>query len=276
MQSTLAYRNGNYLPKHEISIGIDDLGFERGFAVFDYCRERNGKIPFLNDHLKRLQHSQSILNFKYPASIDTIEKIILHLQEENHLINSYFKTIISGKVIHDSIEPVITIYQDNYVAYESAMYENGVSLIISEFAKPFPEYKTTFYLGALREFTRMKQNNAEDVLFYYDNIIRECSRCNIFIVKNHLIYTPDKNMLQGVTKKHVVACAKEKYIVIEKDITVKELFEADEVFISSTTKNMMPVVRIEDRFIADDSPGIITKDLMQMFALYCDNYEAGK
>lgn len=269
MQKTLAYRDGKYAPKEEIVIEPDDLGFERGFAVFDYMRERDGAMPFMKDHLLRLLHSQSLLNFQQEVSIQTIEEILFSLQKENALQNSYFKTIISGRLINDVINPVITMYQDNYKPYAASLYANGVSLIISEFAKPFPEYKTTFYLGSLREFARMQASGADDVLFYYDNVIRECSRCNVFIIKNKLIYTPEKNMLKGVTRKHVMLCAREKYIVIEKESTVAELFQADEVFITSTTRDIMPVVRIEDKTIADGKPGIITNDLMNMFAAYC-------
>lgn len=269
MQTTLAYRDGKYVPKLEIIIEHDDLAFERGFAVFDYMRERDGVMPFMKNHLLRLQHSQSILNFEQEVVMKEIEEIIFLLQKKNNLHNSYFKTIISARMKNDVISPVITMYQDSYKPYAASLYANGVSLIISEFAKPFPEYKTTFYLGSLREYSRMQASGADDVLFYYDNVIRECSRCNIFIVKNNLIYTPEKNMLAGVTRNHVMLCAREKYIVIEKEITVAELFQADEVFITSTTRDIMPVTRIEDKIIADGKPGIISNDLMNMFSAYC-------
>lgn len=274
MQNSLAYRDGEYLEKSDLSIGTNDLGFERGFAVFDYMRERNGNITFLKDHLQRLDHSQSILNFQEPILSEEIKKIILQLEEKNKFIDSYYKAIISGKLIKNTIQPVVTVYSDNIINYPAEMFTSGISLIISEFAKPFPEYKTTFYLGSYREYTRMHNAGAEDVLFYFDNIIRECSRCNVFTVKNNLIYTPAKNMLQGITRKHAILCAQQKYIVIEKDITVKELFEADEVFLTSTTKNIMPVVNIEDAVIADGKPGYITKELMEMFQQYCLNYSA--
>lgn len=272
MTSTLAYRDGKYLPKQDLSIGIDDLGFERGFAVFEYIRERDGNIIFLLDHLKRLNHSQSLMRLHSDTSTAVIKEIIETLQKKNALRNSYFKCIISARLSDNNIIPVITIYQDMYKPYDAGMYETGISLILHEFAKPFPEYKTTFYLGSLREYGRMIQSGAEDVLFYYDNIIRECSRCNIFIVKGGLIYTPDKNILKGVTRHHVTVCAGKEFIIIEKDITIKELFEADEIFITSTTKNIMPVIKIEDRIIANGKPGIITAALISSFEIYCNTY----
>src|SRR5262245_42078408 len=98
MLSTLAYRRGIYLPKDQIRIEPDDLGFERGFAVFDYCRERNGSITFLKDHLDRLAHSQTILNFKQPVAMQEVKDILLKLQSENALVNSYFKILLSARI----------------------------------------------------------------------------------------------------------------------------------------------------------------------------------
>ena len=273
-QQLLAYRDGKYLPKDQISIGIDDLGFERGFAVFDYCRERNGKITFLKEHLQRLEHSQSLLRLHFKADMHEVKKVLETLQTKNNLQDSYFKCIISARMINKNISAIITVYQDVFIPYDVSMFDNGITLILHEYAKPFPEYKTTFYLGSFREYDRMLENNAEDILFYYDNIVRECSRCNIFIIKGGLIYTPDKNILKGVTRHHVMNCLKEQFMVIEKDISIKELFEADEVFISSTTKNIMPVVKIEDQIIGNGTPGNITKLLIPLFENYCNNYVA--
>jgi len=270
----LAYRDGIYLPKDQISIGTDDLGFERGFAVFDYCRERDSRITFINDHLQRLDHSQSLLRLHYNANMEEVKNILETLLKKNNIINSYFKCIISARLVENKTSAILTIYQDIYKPYGNEMYHNGITLILHEFAKPFSEYKTTFYLGSLREYDRMLENTAEDILFYFDNIVRECSRCNIFIIKGGLIYTPDKNILKGVTRHHVINCIKEQYIVIEKDISVKELFEAEEVFISSTTKNIMPVVKIEDQMIGNGKPGNITKLLIPLFENYCTNYVA--
>ncbi len=270
----LAYRDGIYLPKDQISIGTDDLGFERGFAVFDYCRERDSRITFINDHLQRLDHSQSLLRLHYNANMEEVKNILETLLKKNNIINSYFKCIISARLVENKTSAILTIYQDIYKPYGNEMYHNGITLILHEFAKPFSEYKTTFYLGSLREYDRMLENKAEDILFYFDNIVRECSRCNIFIIKGGLIYTPDKNILKGVTRHHVINCIKEQYIVIEKDISVKELFEAEEVFISSTTKNIMPVVKIEDQMIGNGKPGNITKLLIPLFENYCTNYVA--
>ncbi len=270
---SLAFRDGNYLQRSAITIGLDDLGFERGFGVFDYCRVRKGRITFLNDHLRRLDHSQSLLQFPAPVPMAAVSAILEKLLQANDPADAYFKIIISGRQAGDHLEPILTVYQDNFFPYDPALYANGIALILEEYAKPFPAYKTTFYLGSFRVFQRMKENTAEDVLMYADDAIRECARCNIFIVKNGLIYTPDKNMLKGVTRKHVIAAAKEDRIVIEKDISVKELLSADEIFITSTTKNIMPVVRIEDQTIGSGKPGPVTNDLMKKFEKYCTEYD---
>ena len=272
MPQTLAFHDNQYLHKSEIRIGLDDLGFERGFGVFDYCRVRNGKVTFLNDHLERLNHSQSVLQLATPADINIIREAVLKLLQANGLNDAYFKIIITARMVNQQLQPIITIYQDSWKPYADAMYEKGVSLILEEYDKPFASYKTTFYLGSFRLLPRMYANGSEDVLFYYNDEVRECARCNFFIVKNGLIYTPNENMLLGVTRKHVIQCAKQDQMVIEQPISVKTLFEADEVFITSTTRNIMPIVKIEDKFIGNGKPGALTLSLMHRFENYCKNY----
>lgn len=272
MDMSLAFRDNQFLPKADIRIGLDDLGFERGFGVFDYCRVRNGRITFLKDHLERLNHSQEVLQFNNPFEMEKIRSVVHELQEKNGFQDAYFKILITARFVNQILEPIITIYQDSWKPYPETMYSNGVSLIFEEYNKPFPQYKTTFYLGSFRAQTRMKNNNSEDVLFYFNDEVRECARCNIFMVKNGLIYTPDKNMLWGVTRKHVISCAKETTMVIEKDISVSELFSADEIFITSTTRNVMPIVQIEDKIIGNGKPGMVTTQLIHDFEIYCNNY----
>lgn len=273
MPDLLAYRDGVFIHKSDIRVGLDDLGFERGFGVFDYMRQHNGRIPFLKDHLERLNHSQSVLKFAEPLPMTLVHDVILQLVKANNLNEGYVKVMITGRMENGIPVPVLTIYQDAWKAYPESSYTNGIKLIISEYDKPFPEYKTTFYLGSFRELARMQAEKADDVLFYVGDEVRECSRCNIFYVKNGLIFTPLEHILAGVTRKHVMACALEKYMMIEALVTMDRLFQADEVFISSTTRNIMPVTAIEDKQIGDGKPGHVTMELMTMFNKYMDTYQ---
>lgn len=274
MSDLFAYRDGQYLNKSDIRIELDDLGFERGFGVFDYMRQHKGVIPFLKDHLERLDHSQSALKFAEPLQMSLVAEVITRLLDLNKLGEGYVKVMITGRMVNGIPVPVLTIYQDTWKPYPESSYRDGIKLIISEFDKPFPEYKTTFYLGSFRELARMQAEKADDVLFYVGEEVRECSRCNIFYVKNGLIYTPLEHILLGVTRKHVIACALEKFMMIESLVTMERLFQADEVFISSTTRNIMPVTQIEDRQIGNGKPGYVTQELMRSFNTYLDNYTA--
>lgn len=274
MSEILAYRDGQYLNKSDIRIGLDDLGFERGFGVFDYMRQHKGIIPFLKDHLERLDHSQSVLKFAEPLPMSLVAEVITRLLEANKLDDGYVKVMITGRMQNGIPVPVLTVYQDVMKAYPASSYSDGIKLIISEYDKPYPEYKTTFYLGSFRELARMQAENADDVLFYVGELVRECSRCNIFYVKGGLIYTPLEHILLGVTRKHVINCALQNFMVIEAIVTMERLFQADEVFISSTTRNIMPVTRIEDRIIGNGKPGYVTQELMQSFNSYLENYSA--
>jgi branched-chain amino acid aminotransferase len=104
-------------------------------------------------------------------------------------------------------------------------------------------------------------------LYYYDNEILECSRANIFFVKDGRISTPKANVLKGITKSIVTDIINEKEIPFEeKRITPDKISSVDEIFITSTSKMVMPVVQIDNKIIGNGMPGEITKELSRQFS----------
>jgi len=100
------------------------------------------------------------------------------------------------------------------------------------------------------------------VLYHSKGLIRECPRANVFIVTNeNEVLTPESDMLKGVSRKHILEIAAGMYHTEARDISLEELRNAKEAFITSTTKNILPVVRIDGRTIGDGSPGELTRTL---------------
>ena len=110
---------------------------------------------------------------------------------------------------------------------------------------------------------RMKAG-AVDVLYHQDGFISETSRSNVFVIKNGVIKTPE-DVLQGITRKHVISMVRGAFELEIGSVSTTDLWSADEVFITSTLKEIMPIVQIDKNKIGDGSIGKITRELMTQF-----------
>lgn len=111
-----------------------------------------------------------------------------------------------------------------------------------------------------------------DVLYHKNGEVSEVSRSNFFVVKNGTVITPDKHVLYGITRKKTIQLAKEICPVEERTVTIGEVANADECFITGTTKKVMPVVEIDGKPIGNGKPGRITRQLMALFRDFEENY----
>jgi len=138
---------------------------------------------------------------------------------------------------------------------------NGIRLVTYEHQRQLPHVKTIDYLMGILTQPYVKEKNADDVLYKQNGFITECPRSNIFIVtKDERIITPEKNVLHGITRKHVLQIAAQEFKTETKDITVDELYNAAEVFVTSTSKNITPILSA-DEIEYGSVTGTITKRL---------------
>jgi branched-chain amino acid aminotransferase len=143
------------------------------------------------------------------------------------------------------------------------LYQQGVSVIAHEYLKELPHVKTINYLIGLWLQDKIQKHEAFDALYHWNGIISEFPRSNIFIVtRENVLVTPAKNILPGITRKKVLELAKKKYKTEVRDINLSEVLDAKEVFMTSTSKRIIPVVKIDGKTIADGKPGLITIQLL--------------
>ena len=210
----------------------------------------------------------SILRIGIPYSRSEIRAIIETLAEKNTAGNYGLKFFA---VPIDSADP--DIYQsDLYITpvdlpvYSPEMAEKGSALITKEYARFLPEAKSTNYLPIVFWENEVKKHGAIDVLYYFNNHVLETSKSNIFIVRNNQAFTPGINVLKGITRSIVIDILHEKQIQFsEKDVLTDELFAADEVFITSTTKEVAPIVKIDGKIIGNGKVGTVSKILMEAY-----------
>lgn len=262
----LAFVNNELTDLHSAGISITDLGLNRGYAVFDFFRIINGKFRFIEEHLERF--FQSIALGKLPCSFTKAEvrENIKILQAKNNIYNGFVKAVYTAGNSPDFAtvpEKGNLIISVGYLTPpNSEYYTEGVNLISKKYQRECPEIKTTNYFFAQMNRAEIKSANAVDVIYYAD-YITETSRSNVFFVKNKSVFTPKRNILQGITRKKLIEIAPQ---IKETDISFDEIKTFDEAFITSTTKELMPVVKIDNMIIGNGKVGEVYKALHQEFA----------
>lgn len=264
-QSSLCYFNGDLVPFQDLHFHVSDLLFQRGYGIFDFFRSREGRIPWLEDYVKRIYTSLELSSIDVDLNQEQFTSVIYDLQQKNKLSNGAFKVIVSGGYSEnlDSADGkanlVILNIPWNKPPEES--YKKGVNLIREEFVRPNPEVKTLYYFNTLRLQKKLREYNAADVLFHTDKI-SEASRANLFFVKGDQVFTPKSDILKGITRKKVLSLFPEIRI---EDIETIKLYNFDEIFMTSTTRDVTPVVTVEGRKIGTGLPGPLTRKIQEAF-----------
>jgi len=272
--------NGRFVQEKDARISVNDLGIIRGYGVFDFLRTYN-KTPFLlKEHLNRFFYSAKKANIKVPFNRKEIREIIAKLIKKNSKLAEEFtfRIVLTGGKPQGSrlsINPNFFILCQKPHIYDKELYLKGAALRVLNYCRQFPEIKSLNYFFAVSQWEKIEKARAVEALYVYKNKIYECSSSNFFIVKKNRIYTPKEEILGGVTRNLVVRLIKSKlrkFSVIEKSLFFKEALTADEAFITSTEKEIMPIVSIDGIKIGRGVPGGVVKEIIKEFNKYTASY----
>ena len=263
--SEFCYFNGDILTYEKLKLHVSDLLFQRGYGVFDYFRCRNGRFPFIQDYRDRLFRSIELAGLEPGLHPEEFSSLIFNLHEKNNLPNGAFKIIVSGGY-SENLESVtgkanVIILNINWNSPPPETFTMGVNLISERFIRPNPEIKSLFYFNTLRLRNKMHEYQAADVMYFTD-MITEASRANLFFVKGERIYTPAGNILKGVTRKQVLSLFKEIRV---EDIDAESRYDFDEMFLTSTSRDITPVVSLDGKKIGKGTPGPVTREILNAF-----------
>ena len=246
-----AYVNGDFVPEEKAMLSVRDLSIIRGYGVFDFFRFRNFQPVFLNDHLDRLFYSMSGLRLDIEHDQSKLEALVHELIQRNSIPDGGIRITVTGGSSENGYVPgkpslVITQYSFDEVSTEQ--FNNGIDLASYNYQRQLPQFKSSDYIMGIYLQPWIKDQAADDVLYVNNGIISECPRSNIFVYnQSGELCTPSRGILQGITRKKVMQLAKPHFPVIEKDILLNEVYEASEIFITSTTKKIQPVRTIDGR-----------------------------
>lgn len=265
--------NGEIIAASEARLPVNDLGILRGFSLFDFFRVLEQQPVFLDDHLERFQNSAKQMQLPLPYSKKELTAMIYQLIEHNQQENTGMVLLLTGGMALDGFtvnQPNLIIFQRPLPHYPSSHYEDGIKLITHHYQREFPRIKSTNYAMGVRLHAEMKQAGAVDILYHDGEHVTETTRSNIFIRCDNLLLTPEEDILEGVTRNHVLEVVDEEDMIMTglRHVELGEVYTADEVFITSSTKEIMPVTQIDNKIIGDGKVGEFSKQLLQAFRLY--------
>lgn len=270
MAHTYLYLNGEIMPTERAALSPFDVGLLRGYAVFDLLRTVGGTPFLLEEHLQRLHSSAGLLGLRVPISDAEIARIIGELLARNAHTEATVRLLLTGGVSPDGMHfdpdtPTFMIMTHELHSPPAQVYQEGARLTLVEHTREVSEAKTTNYLTKLLNDTRAAEEGALELLYHTDGVITEGASASVFFVRDGQILAPRNHVLHGTIGAFVLDLAREDYEVLAADVTVSEALTSDEVFLTSTTRDVVPIVRIGDHVIGDGAPGPIVRDLMERY-----------
>ncbi len=269
-KQALWYVGGQWVHPHEAMISINDVAVLRGYSAFEALRTYNRRPFHLGKHLTRLYRSAELIELEIPWSRESLAAIIREVIERNTYKHAAIRILVTGGESEDSIlptgKPTLAVLITVLGERDMERFAQGYRLITTRLQRTEPDAKTTNYLVAIRALKEAARRNASDALYVDEQgHVLEATRSNFFIFRGDTLITPGAGVLKGITRNVVLDLAMERFPIEERPILLDELALADEAFITSSSKEIMPVVQIDELKIGKGLPGRRTYELEQRF-----------
>jgi D-alanine transaminase len=271
--SDIVFLNGEYLDKHDAKVSVLDRGFLFGDGVYEVIPVYHKKPFRLYDHLNRLKHSAELINISLPLNdakfLEHIETVISRYHAPHLSIYIQITRGVSHYRDHlaETLTPTILI-MPNVLNVESSELTAIKTVLLDDIRWQHCNIKSISLLGNILLKQEALSLGADEALLHRSQILTEGATSNIFIVKNNEIHTPIKSdfILSGITRDVIIELAHNYQInLLEKDITVSELYDADEVWVSSSSREISPVTQINDKIVGQGGIGAISKVMHSAF-----------
>ena len=274
----IVYLNGAYLPIDEAKISPLDRGFIFGDGVYEVIPYYDGRGLCAREHLERLQRSMDALYQTNPHSLAEWETIISGVIEKNGGGNlGIYIQVTRGVAKRDfpppaGLTPTVFLMANPLPTPKPEIYANGISAVsIDDNRWLRCQIKSTALLGAVLLKHESQQDGGDEAVMFRDGYLTESTASNIAIVKNGVILCPpaDNLILAGITFVLMQRLAQQANLPLEvRRISRREVEQADEIWITSSTKEVVPIVMLDGKPVADGKPGALFKKMYQLFQDY--------
>lgn len=268
----IAYVNGKFVPLEDAVVHVEDRGFQFGDGVYEVMRTYNGKLFSVEEHLGRLFRSLEAIDLRHSFAKEQLAA----LADDGVRRSGFGEAVVylqitrgrapRNRSVPGTYEPTLVMT----VRELQPVSRNGIAVV----TMPDPRWarcdiKAVTLLANVLAHHAARQAGAHDAIFVEpDGTIAEGTAGNVFVVAGGRLRTPPKGLriLSGVTREKILAAAVAAGIgTTEEAITKQDLVAADEVFLTSTTAEVLPVTRLDGRPVGDGKPGTISRTVYEQF-----------
>ena len=280
MAELIVYVNGEFKLQSQATISVFDRVVSYGDGVFDTLVAANGYVFKLDQHLERLFRSAKAVKIDVQKTKEEIKNLVMETIKRNGLRDCYVKIVITRGVawvplMSSREEPQTTmiIFVSPPVGVVSdEKIRKGAKLLSTTIKRNHPDSldprikSVNYQANVLMRHEAVEAGADEAVSYGFDGYVAEGGGDNIWIVKNKILMTPGHGVLEGITRETVIEIAQRLgHTAITANIRQYDLYQADEVFLSSTAGGIIPVTEVDHRPIGDGTPGPITKQMQEMY-----------
>ncbi|MFH0875147.1 MAG: aminotransferase class IV [archaeon] len=246
--------NGKLIDEKEAVIPVNDKAYFFDFSVYSSLKVIQGRIFFPEYHVERLLESAAILDLRHQFKKEEIVSYLHEVVLKNNLNDAFLRIVLIGDASQNKEAKLYIFPLTGVHYYPSKLYNKGVKVVTYNGERRFPESKTKDLLLSFLAFRKAEENNAiEALLIDREGYVREGTRSNFFAIKeNKLITPPKEKILEGITKKIIFDLCDSLFEIVEEDIPFSNLHGYDELFITSTLFNILPVSQIDDDIFTSD------------------------
>lgn len=278
--STKVFIDGKLVAKEDAKISVFDHGLLYGDGVFEGIRVYNGRCFRLKEHIERLYESAHAIWLEIPMSQAQMADSINQTVKNNGIADGYVRALVTrgagalGLDPKKTSNPQVIIIADTIQLYPQELYEKGLSIVTASTIRNHPgaldpRIKSLNYLNnIMAKIEGGLAGCVEALMLNQNGHVAECTGDNIFIVKDRKVYTPSKDcgVLEGITRNAVIElCGTMNITCIETTLTRHDVYIADEVFLTGTAAEMIPVVQVDGRTIGSGKAGPIFRELLGSF-----------
>ena len=273
--------NGRITPERDALISVFDHGFLYGEGIYETMRTYHGR-PFLyGRHMRRMRRSAGLIDLPLPFTDDELAARIRETQAASGLTGeAYIRVLVTrgiGELTYDpkaTPHPSLVIIVKPHIDPPPEVYEQGVRVVLVDVVRNHPASvnpmikSNNLMNSALAMQEAIRQHAFEGVMRNYRGELTECTTANLFIVKGGIALTPplEAGLLPGITREFLFDVGTDVGVdVREQVLRDADLFGADEAFLTSTTRELVPIVAVGDRRIGDGRPGTVTRRLLDGF-----------
>ena len=281
MTSSTVYLNDEYLPLEQACVPVLDRGFIFGGGVYEVIPVYNRKVFRLEHHLQRLKNSMQAVRLNNPFADAEWSEIINNVIKRNDGGDqSIYLQITRGVASRDhrfpdDVTPTVFVMSNLFVMVPREQLEHGVSAItLDDIRWQYCSIKSIALLPNILLRQQAVEQGAAEAILLRDNEVTEGAASNVFIVKDGVIITPPKTdcLLPGITRDLVVEQAHEHDMPV-KEVIIKQddLLAADEIWLTSSTKEILPVTQLNGQTIGSGKPGPVWEQMYGLYQEYKNN-----